>query len=147
MFNAIINFFKNKEERKKQKRIQELEPYFEKVMNEIREKEEKIKKEYYNFFYSTDNLIGQPIDVIKELNTINPTLEKRIVNIPSKGICPTCGGKVINGKCLYCGNEYDEHTEILELKYECEFGEKTYVFKNGFLTKINTNAIPIENLI
>jgi hypothetical protein len=110
--------------------------------------DEQTKKEYNEFVYSTAIKTGSmTIEQVKDVLRSQHFVTDQEIATPESGICPTCGGKVINGKCQYCGNVYESNSDIVVLSYSCKYGTKAYTFKNGILDKIQTHANPIEDFL
>lgn len=105
------------------------------------------KQEYNEFVYSTAIKTGMTIEQVKDVLKNQPFATDQQIATPESVICPTCGGKVINGNCQYCGNVYESNSNIVVLSYSCKYGTKSYTFKNGVLDKIQTHANPIEDFL
>lgn len=89
---------------------------------------------YARFSDTSNERIGMSIDEVRKLNS---EYEETVIyekNAPIVAVCKTCGGKVVNGVCTYCGNKYNNNEYISTLVYTSEFGEKTFTFNNGVLT-------------
>lgn len=109
--------------------------------------DQNTSREYDEFVYSKTIKHGMTIDQVKEELKGQPFVTDHTISALENGICPTCGGKVVNGKCQYCGNVYSDDSDVLVLSYNCKYGTKAYTFKNGILDKIYTHANPINNFL
>lgn len=144
LIGALFLFIGRKIKKEQEKQREEYSNYYNK--NKII-KNEKIKSEYNDFVYSTSIKTGMPIEEVKKALRNQPFVTDQEIATPKSWICPTCGGNVINGKCQYCGNVYENNSDIVVLSYSCKYGNKSYTFKNGVLDKIYTHANPIENFL
>ena len=111
------------------------------------ETDEQTNREYNEFVYSMAIRTGMTMEQVKTALNGQPFATDQKVSISESKICPTCGGKVVNGTCQYCGNMYSDDSNFVVLSYSCKYGTKAYTFKNGILEKINTHANPIEDFL
>lgn len=144
LIGALFLFIghKIKKEQERQRRAYSVEYNKKKTIEN-----EKIKSEYNDFVYSTSIKTGMSIEEVKNALRNQHFVTDQEITTPKSGICPTCGGNVINGKCQYCKNVYESDGNIVVLSYSCKYGNKAYTFKNGVLDKIYTHANPIENFL
>lgn len=103
------------------------------------EKEQAIK-EYDEFVNSNVEKIGMTIDEIKALYPKGSMSQSRTIHVPSKGICPSCGGSLNHGTCQYCGSQFTDDSDITVLRYSCKHGIKTFTFNHGELVTIHTEG-------
>lgn len=106
---------------------------------------ESAKKEYEEFSDMSEFFIGMPKEDVKRLNSkyIETIIDE--TNEALSNICETCGGKVVNGVCTYCGNKYDDSTKITYLVYNTRYGVRTFMFKGPILTNMKIELNSIKN--
>ena len=103
------------------------------------EKEQEMK-DYDEFVNSNAEKIGMTINEIKAMYPQGSMSQSRTIHVPSKGICPSCGGSLNHGTCQYCGNQYTDDSDITVLRYSCKYGTKTFTFNHGKLATIHTES-------
>lgn len=108
---------------------------------------ERIKSEYNNFIYDTSIRNGMTIEEVKSICPYRLVSEVQKTSAQLKGICPTCGGKIVDGNCQYCGNSYNDHSNITVLTYLCKYGKRAYTFNHGKLESIYTESQPLNNFL
>ena len=69
------------------------------------------------------------------------------INASSVTKCPTCGGVVENGACLYCKNKYDDNSDLSVMEFDGHYGKKVFLFKNGRLAGVRVEMEPLENFL
>ena len=108
---------------------------------------EQVYKEYAEFSDMSEFFIGMSKEDVRMLNS--KYIETRIdeTNEALSNICETCGGKVVNGVCTYCGNKYDDSSKVTYLVYDTRYGERTFTFKGNVLTNTRIWVKPMENFL
>lgn len=90
---------------------------------------DKERKEYNDFYDISVFKIGMPMQEVVKLNSkyrlVKIADEKNAVPIDT---CPSCGAKVTNGKCEYCGNTYTDNSGVSRLIYESRYGKRIFEF-------------------
>lgn len=106
-------------------------------------KDEQIRQEYAEFADMSQFVIGMTKEDVEKLNSKYIKMRIDETNASLSGICETCGGKVVNGVCTYCGNVYDDNSKISYLNYATRYGERQFTFngQNLIKTKIYLNSI------
>ena len=143
----LIKSFREKKREKIEIEKELLLKKYREIIKQRKKENDEIIKQYNDFINSDKEKIGMTISEIKSLYPDAKMKCSTIVKSSSKSVCQSCGGKIINGKCEYCGNEYIDDSETIILEYECKFGIKKYIFKQGKLISINSNAKPIEEFL
>ena len=108
--------------------------------------ENSIKRGYAEFSDTSKEKIGMTISEVRQLNSMYAEATIDETNEATSGVCESCGGKIVNGVCTYCGNQYgDDNSKIITLIYRSQFGEKTFTFKGGRLTNSKIVLYPIDD--
>ena len=117
------------------------------VVGIYKTKNHNIVAEYTAFSDMSKFALGMSKDEVRNLNS--DYIETRIdeSNEALSGICETCGGKVVNGVCTYCGNVYDDSTKISYIQYNTRYGERLFTFKGQKLTNMKIELNPIEKFL
>lgn len=133
---------KIKDNKEKQRRAYSIE-----YNNKKSIENERIKSEYNNFVNDTSIRNGMTVEEVKSICPYKLVSEVQKTSAQLKGICPTCGGKIVDGTCQYCGNSYNDHSNITVLTYACKYGKRAYTFNHGKLESIYTESQPLNNFL
>lgn len=134
--------YKINENQERQRRAYSIE-----YNNNISIENERVKEEYDRFAYDTSIRNGMTIEEVKSICPYRLVSEVQKTSAQLKGICPTCGGKIVDGTCQYCGNSYNDHSNITVLTYLCKYGKRAYTFNHGKLESIYTESQPLNNFL
>lgn len=108
---------------------------------------ERVRREYAEFSDMSKFYIGMPKEEVEKLNSNYIGVRIDETNEALSGICETCGGKVVNGVCAYCGNVYDDSTKISYIQYNTRYGGRLFTFKGPKLTNMKIELNPIEKFL
>jgi len=102
----------------------------------------------YNEFSDTSNdklgMTGQEVMDMYKGYKMSFTKE---TSVASDGTCPTCGGRVENGTCLYCKNKYDDDSDLFVMEFDSIYGKKAFLFKNDRLASVRVEMEPLEKFL
>lgn len=106
--------------------------------------------EYRKFSDTSRERVGMTVDEIRELNAEyidDETVVRERSQSVTTGQCKTCGGKVVDGKCSYCGNIYEDDSNILKLSYSTDYGTKEFTFNHGKLVGSKISLRPLKDVL
>lgn len=110
------------------------------------EADNKTITEYSNFTNANEEL-GMCMKEIKDINSKYLPIKTINTATVNSSTCQCCGSIMVNGKCLYCGNEQFNDTNSVVLMYKTKFGEKTFTFKDDILINKKSSFKPLKNFL
>lgn len=103
--------------------------------------------EYNKFSDTSNDRLGMTGQEVMDMYNGYPMSFTKEINTSSVTKCPTCGGVVENGTCLYCKNKYDDNSDLSVMEFDGHYGKKVFLFKNGRLASVRVEMEPLENFL